>query len=222
MPKRYISKCIAPCETNIFDYIGTLYMWSVNSLIENRWASITDPNTLQCLELYKRSKSQRMSLQVTNTRYYIQFPHDAHRLRNVTADFHAKFKRRTERFDANMRESKNVLFIRLKGDISPASDFKYNMHIVEPLIRGKPNEEEAMEQFIPLVKSVYGTPSVTMIYLNDERDGWNADKTILSVKCDINMDYTTAHTTIDDIFKKKEVYRLIQEACTSQTHDPIA
>jgi len=220
VPKRYISKCIAPCETDVFDYIGTPYMWSVNSLIESRWASITDPDTLKFLPLYKFNIFRMMVSLVTNTRHYIQFAHDAPRLRDITPEFHAKIKRRTERFDAKMRESKSVLFIRIKGDVSPTSYPKYNMHIIEPLIRGHPKEEEAMEQFIPLIKSVYGTPSVTMIYLNDEQDGWNADKTILSVKCDINMDYKTAHTTIDDLFKKKGVYRLIQGAGTSQTHDP--
>ena len=120
------------------------------------------------------------------------------------------------------REAKRILCIRQKGDISKDSEKKYNMQIIEECIRGQPSEEEAMNQFIPLVKSIYGCPSVTVIYLNDEQDGWNEDMTILSVKCDINMDYKTSHKVLDTIFKEKNVYTLINEACTSQRPDPTA
>jgi hypothetical protein len=161
---------------------------------------------------------------VTNTRYYIQFAHDARITEDVTKEeFQAKIKRRTDRFDAKMRSAKRILFIRQKGDLSTTSQKrKYNMNIIMPVIEGKPTEEEAIRQFIPLIKSIYGCPSVTMIYLNDEQDGWNEDKTILNVKCNINMNYKTSHTIIDTLFKEKNVYTLINEAGTFQTPDPTA
>jgi len=222
-PKRYIDKYIATGETNVFDYIGTPRMWSINSLLENRWASIADPDLMQRLRLHTFNILRMVPSLITNTRYYIQFAHDAHRTEDVTKEeFQAKIKRRTDRFDAKMRSAKRILFIRQKGDLSTTSQRKYNMNIITPLNEGKPTEEEAMNQFIPLVKSIYGCPSVTMIYLNDERDGWNEDKTILSVKCDINMNYTTSHTVLDTIFKQKDVYTRINEAGTFQTPDPTA
>ena len=198
-------------------------MWSINSLIENRWESIADPALMQRLQLHTFHIFRITPPFVTNTRYYIQFAHDATRLDDTKKEeFQAKIKRRTDRFDTKIRESKRILCIRQKGDISKESEKKYNMQIIESLIQGKPTEEEAMNQFIPLVKSIYGCPSVTMIYLNDERDGWNEDKTILSVKCDINMNYKTSHTVLDTIFKQKNVYTLINEAGMSQTPDPTA
>ena len=196
-------------------------MWSINSLLENRWVSIADPDLIKQLPLYRFNIFKMMAPLVTNTRYYIQFAHDAVRLADVkTGEFQSKIKRRTERFDAKMRASKRILFIRQKGDLSKESQKKYNMHIIDPLVQGKPEEKEAIDQFIPLVKSLYGCPSVTMIYLNDERDGWNEDNTILYVKCDIIIPYKTAHTTIDTLFKKANVYTRINEAGTFQTPDP--
>jgi len=212
-PKRYIDKYVAASETNVFDYIGTPHIWSINSLLENRWDSIADPDLMQRLRLHKFNILRMVPPLVTNTRYYIQFAHDARSTEDVTKEeFQAKIKRRTDRFDAKMRSAKRILFIRQKGDISTTSKKKYNMNIVMPLIEGKPTEEEAVRQFIPLVKSIYGCPSVTMIYLNDEQDGWNEDKTILYVKCNINMNYKTSHTIIDTLFKEKNVYTLINEA----------
>jgi hypothetical protein len=222
-PKRYIDKYVAPSETNVFDYIGTPLMWSINSLLENRWASIADPELMQRLQFFTFHIFNMKPSFVTNTRYYIQFAHDAIHLNETKKEeFQAKMKRRTDRFDAKMRGAKRILFIRQKGDISNESRKKYNRQMIESLNEGKPTEEEAMNQFIPLVKSIYGCPSVTMIYLNDERDGWNEDATILSVKCDINMNYTTSHTVLDALFKQKDVYTRINEAGTFQTPDPTA
>lgn len=211
-PKNYIDNFIGPGETQFFDWLGSSYMWSINSIIENKWAGITEPENYKMLYLHRGTIFNPVRSLMTNTKYMMQFLHDATSIKEIKSPiFTEKYLRRAARFDKRMREAKNILFIRQKGDLSEKHRNRYNWGTINPYIKGKPSEAEEVERFIPMIKALYGCQQATLLYMNDERAGWNEDKTILYVKCNVDIKFKNSDKVLHQIFTDNKVYEDLVE-----------
>jgi hypothetical protein len=93
-----------------------------------------------------------------------------------------QLRRRIGRFENYLRTSSNILCIRLQEN----NEYRIPYY--------KSDERLELDRFISLVKSKYDTSSLRIIWINKDEEGWNADKTILSVKVD-TLNFTTAESS---------------------------
>jgi hypothetical protein len=130
--------------------------------------------------------------------YQVCFPHDIKKTEELESTaLKAKMQRRIQRFEDAVKSSKNLLLIRF--NIS-----KYNKDIFKAHAQ---TLEQSLEALVPLMKSTYSCGSVTIVYINDEKDGWNNDHTVLYVKADsLDIPFSEAAAAIHDLFTKKGVY----------------
>jgi hypothetical protein len=191
-PKLYINRYVKSSETQIFDYLGTP-VWALNKLIENKWEGLTDSTKFTPHSFFDHKKNQILA----HDNYHICFPHDVKQKTDFDSPvFKDKIQRRIQRFEETVRNSSRLLFIRLTID-------KYVKHD-----EAEDTPEQALEKFVTLIKTTYECPSVTVIYINSEKDGWNNDHTILFVKVDApdDINIMMADKVIHDLFKEKGVY----------------
>jgi hypothetical protein len=192
--KFYIDKFIKPPqkETKLFDYVGTS-MWGINLLLKNKFEGLTDSTHFSALKIFHSDATNI----ITHTKYYMRFLHDANNISDIkSTHFISKIQRRIDRFEQAMRTSKRILFFRLQETLTTRIIYTPPVH----------SELDELNRCIPLLKSLYGCPSVTGVYINTDYDGWNADGTILYVKIEsLDIPWQTRHIVIAELFAKNHV-----------------
>ena len=192
-PKFFIDSVILgkKRETELFDYIGS-GMWSINDLIENDFNNMTHPEEFKMVQYFSNSDPI-----VTNTRYYLSFMHDLHDIKGVTnADFISKVERRAKRWKTKVSSAKRPLFIRSQS----ISTVKAPQHPIPRI------ERDELDLFIRLLKKHYGVENPVVIYINLDEDGWNPEKTILSVKIDsFDFPWESSNKVFKKLFDDKDV-----------------
>ena len=192
LPKLYLNKYVKSEETQIFDYLGTP-IYAIASLIENKWSDLTNSTNFTPKSFFNNNKA----ILAHNT-YQVCFPHDIKKKEDLDSTaLKAKMQRRIQRFEDAVKSSKNLLLIRFT--LSDYNKDTFKTHAQTP--------EGSLDALVPLMKSTYGCGSVTVVYINDVKDGWNNDHTVFYVKADsLDIPFSEAAAAIHDLFTKKGVY----------------
>ena len=181
-PKIYMDKALGlKKETELFDYIGCS-MWSINACLKDDFKGLFFPEKFTMMPIIKDSPPM-----VTNRHYYLRFMHYLKSASDAKDPrFIGQLNRRIERFENYMRNSENILCIRLEENQKNRIQYY------------KSNERDELDGFISIVKEKYGTKNIKIIWLNTKEDGWNKDKTILSVKIEtLDFSIGASHTIIE-------------------------
>lgn len=197
-PKFFIENIVKPTPnlTELFDFIGTSMM-SINALIRNDFKDMLNPE-----EFFMMPIMEGFDPIVTNMRYYLRFKHELATVADArTEKFKSQIVRRVERFKNYMTSCSNILFIRYQeNDVGRKQYFKKSI-----------SEYDEIEIFLAQIRLKYKC-NPTVIYINLEKDGWNAKHNILSVKIDaLEQDYKTVDRTIENLFIKKRVIEQLIE-----------
>ena len=200
-PGLYLKKYVESAGS-IFDYIGSP-LSAIIDIITKNWENLFNKEKYTLLDFYKPEHNierhgKPNNYYVYQHDYQMSFPHDVKTISDVTPEFFSKLKGRIQRFEKYCRSAKKLLFIRLQQNRSGL--------ILEDDDTIKP-EIELLPSFIELIKSKYDRKHVNMIFINNEKDGWNEDKTILFVKIDsLYFKWQDAADIIHNLFIKKNVY----------------
>lgn len=168
-PKLFTNKYLKLCETELFDYIGTS-MWAINELLLNDFENLVNETYFIKVPIFQDGPEI-----VINGKYYLRFKHDLQDLDMINfKPFQEKYLRRISRFKNTMNVNSNILFIRLQE--TQKNRIRYNDRQI--------NEYDELDKFLSIMNKQYQNKVFTIIYINDEKDGWNLRRDILSIKVD--------------------------------------
>ena len=131
--------------------------------------------------------------------------HDIHSIEDVTnTEFISKLERRATRWKNKVSSAKRPLFIRVQS----MTKIKIPQHTVKRV------ERDEVDLFIRLLKKHYGLENPVVIYINIDEDGWNQEKTILSVKIDtFDFPWESSNEVFKKLFDDKDVIGSLRATC---------
>jgi hypothetical protein len=193
-PKLYIDKYVKSGPTSLFDYIGTS-IWSIRSLIESGVTSLKDVSQYDLLPLFDINTHTT----VTHLPFYLRFKHDANTIDDIAhPEFFSKLQRRFERFESVLKNAKCILFLRYKE--SQTNRIQY--------YPDKGGEAVEIHTVLPFMRSTYGDKPMFLIYINDEKDGWEGDILYVQIPS-LDIHWVTSPHTIHALFLEKQVYESV-------------
>ncbi len=175
-------------ETELFDYIGSS-MKSINDLILNDYEDLCN------IKYFERLETLKHAFFITNTKYYLRFPHDlktVNDLQNNFNDFSAKYTRRITRWKNMLDTNNKILFLRYYENTSSRLIF-YN----------DKDEYTHLEEFLDIIKSKYPNNIFKIIYIHPDLDN-NYKNNIITLNYKGAIDYNSADVVINRIINNNK------------------
>lgn len=184
-PKKYITTYIKNIAHKYFDYTGTP-CWAVLELIR------CDFSDLGCIEKMKINEKLKIH---TNKKYYVRHLHDNF-CEKIKEKVMQSIESRAQRFRELLKTNKKVVFVRLQESMTDRIIYEeYAEFYKQP-------EEYYLIEISNWLKNNTAL-NFKIIYLNDNKSGYDDVHNILYIKDDINKyEWTTCSKSLNEIIEK--------------------
>ncbi len=189
--KKFIDS-ITSRETEIFDYIGSS-MKSINDLVLNNFEDLCNIKYFDNLQTLKHASF------ITNTKYYLRFPHDLRNFNKLTNDFPEfsnKYNRRINRWHNMLENNKKILFLRY-----------FESQVSRLIFYNDKDEYTHIEEFLHIMNNKYPEHIFKLIYIQPDIDN-NYKNNIITLKYNGHIDFYNADIVINKLLNDNSNFLL--------------